>query len=133
MKIMYNYLEEIKEDVKNYINDEINLSDFTNREELEEQLNDDLWTVDSVTGNGSGSYTFDWSEAKEYVTDNMEDCKEALNEFAVDAETIVEKFLNEDWEYFDVTIRCWLLGQAISEVLDDIEEELKEAFENVEE
>lgn len=33
----------------------------------------------------------------------------------------------------DVTIRCYLLGQAIAEVLDDMGEELEEAFESEEE
>lgn len=32
-------------------------------------------------------------------------------------------FLSEDWEKMDVTIRCYLLGQAIAEVLDDMGEE----------
>ena len=58
---------------------------------------------------------------KEYVTENMEECIEALKEFCVEAETVAEKFLSEDWEYFDVTIRCHLLNQAISEVLEEID------------
>lgn len=39
----YNYLEAVKEDVKNYIDSEINFTDFDSLEELEEKLNDDLW------------------------------------------------------------------------------------------
>ena len=121
---MYNYLEAMKSDIMDYIRDEVNTSEFSSREELEEHLNDDLWTVDSVTGNGSGSYTFNRSEAEEYVNDNSDLLREALQEFCVEAETIAEKFLDADYEYFDVTIRCYLLGQAIAEALDDIEEEL---------
>ena len=49
----YNYLEAMKEDILQYIRDEIDLAEFDSLEELEEKLNDDLWTVDSVTGNGS--------------------------------------------------------------------------------
>lgn len=41
----YNYYEEVKEDVKNYINNEIDFSDFDDLEELEQFLNDELWTV----------------------------------------------------------------------------------------
>lgn len=52
----YNYMEAVKEDVKNYIDSEINFEDFDSLEELEEKLNDELWTEDSVTGNASGSY-----------------------------------------------------------------------------
>ena len=40
----YNYMEAVKEDVKNYIDSEINFEDFDSLEELEEKLNDELWT-----------------------------------------------------------------------------------------
>ena len=121
---MYNYLEAMKSDIMDYIRNEVNTNDFSSREELEESLNDDLWTVDSVTGNGSGSYTFNRSEAEEYVNDNSDLLREAIREFCIDSETIAEKFLDADYEYFDVTIRCYLLGQAIAEALDDMEDEL---------
>ena len=49
---------------------------------------------------------------------------EAISEFGVDSETVAEKFLDADYEYFDVTIRCYLLGQAISEALDEMEDDL---------
>lgn len=117
----YNYLESIKEDVKEYIENEITLSDYEDREELENALNDDLWIDDSVTGNGSGSYTFNSYKAKEYLEGNEDLVREMCNEFCVDAQTIADKFLNEDYEYFDVSIRCYLLGQAINEVLDEME------------
>ena len=45
-------------------------------------------------------------------------------EFGVDNETIGQKFLDGSWEWMDVSIRCYLLGQAISEALDEVEEEL---------
>lgn len=122
--MMYNYLEAMKSDIMDYIHNEVNTNEFASREELEESLNDDLWTVDSVTGNGSGSYTFSRSEAEEYVNDNNDLLREAISEFCVDSETVAEKFLDADYEYFDVTIRCYLLGQAISEALDDMEDDL---------
>jgi len=123
---MYDYLEAMKEDVLDYVKwnkDYFDSDVVADRERLEEVLNDDLWTVDSVTGNGSGSYTFNSYKAKEYVTDNMDLCVEMVNEFCIDSETVAEKFLNEEWEYFDVSIRCYLLGQAIGEALDELEEE----------
>ena len=121
---MYNYLEAMKSDIMDYIRNEVNTNEFASREELEESLNDDLWTVDSVTGNGSGSYTFNRSEAEEYVNDNSDLLREAISEFCIDSETVAEKFLDADYEYFDVTIRCYLLGQAISEALDEMEDDL---------
>ena len=120
----YNYIEEMKSDILDYIAENVNAGDFSDREELEEKLNDDLWTVDSVTGNASGSYTCNTFKAREYVLDNIDLLQEAFSEFCEDAATVGEKFLNEEWEYFDVTIRCYLLGQAISEALDEIEDTL---------
>lgn len=118
---MYNYLETMKSDIKDYIKNEVNTSDYSNREELEERLNDDLWNEDSVTGNASGSYTFNRADAEEYVTDNIDLLAEACKELCVTNKIVGEKFLDEDWEYFDVTIRCYLLSQAISEALDEID------------
>lgn len=130
---MYNYLEAMKEDIKEYISNEINLADFTDRDELENSLYDDLFTEDSVTGNASGSYTFSRAQAQKYVTDNIDLLKDACEEFGTDAASVGEWFLSDDWKKMDVTIRCYLLGQAISEALDDMEDELSKAFESEEE
>lgn len=123
---MYNYLDSMKEDIltairDNYTPEEI-AEKMEDRDSFEQELNDDLWVDDSVTGNGSGSYTFSRCTAKEYVNSNMLLCCEAIHEFCVDAETVAGKFLSEDWEYFDVTIRCYLLGSAIWEALEELSE-----------
>lgn len=120
----YNYLEAMVEDILDYIRNEVELSDFSDRDELEEKLNDDLWVEDSVTGNASGSYTFNAWKAKEYVTGNMGLVTEMCTEFGLDSASVAEHFLEEDWEYFDVSIRCYLLGQAIAEALDEMEMQL---------
>lgn len=119
----YNYLEVITEDVKEYIRENIELSDYNSRDKLEEALNDELWTADSVTGNASGSYTFSTWEAEENLAHNWDLLEEALNEFGYD-----ENPIGKGAEWCDVTIRCYLLGQAISEALDEMEEELEAAF-----
>ena len=64
---MYDYREAVKDDVLEYINNEINFEDFDTLEELEEHLNEVLFTEDSVTGNASGSYTFNSYEAEENI------------------------------------------------------------------
>ena len=120
----YNYLESMKEDVQEYINNEINLKDFSDREELEEKLNEDLWTCDSVTGNASGSYFCNSYKSMECVLDNMDLLEDMCKEFGVDNDTIGKKFLACEWEWMDVSIRCYLLGQVIGEVLDEVKEEL---------
>ena len=124
----YNYLENIKADVKEYIDNEINLKDFTDREELEQKLNDDLWVCDSVTGNASGSYYCNSWKAEEALAHNWDLLAEAMKEFGCEVD-----LLEKGAEWADVTIRCYLLGQAIGEVLDEMEEELEEAFTDDEE
>jgi len=120
---MYDYREAMKDDIRQAISENIDLTDYRkDRDGLEEYLNDNLFCDDSVTGNASGSYTFNSYIAGEYVKDNIDLCREALQMFCVEADTIAEKFLDEDWEYFDVTIRCYLLGECISSVLDEMEE-----------
>lgn len=130
----YNYLEAVIADVKEWIEDNMDLEhdiitgQFEDRDEIEEYLNDTLFIDDSVTGNASGSYTFNREEAKNYVLADIDTVREALQEFGTDAGTIAEKFLDEDWEYFDVTARCYILGQAIAEVLDELEEDIEAAI-----
>lgn len=117
MKI-YNYRDEMYDDIQQYIEDNIDLADYEDAEELEEALNDELWAEDSVTGNASGSYTFDRAKAREYVLANMDLLAEMCSDFGIDNSTIGEKFINEDWEYFDVSIRCYLLGEMIGTVIE---------------
>ena len=122
----YNYMEAVKEDVKNYIDSEINFEDFDSLEELEEKLNDELWTEDSVTGNASGSYTFNRVTAENYALVN-----EMVDEFDCKKQ-VCDWYLNDNFESIDVSIRCYLLGSAISEVLDELEEDFDEARKEME-
>ena len=119
MSERYNYLEAVTADVLEYIKNEVNLSDYDSREELEEALNDELWAVDSVTGNASGSYYCNAWRAEEALSHNWDLLAEALEEFGQDGTDV----LKQGAEAMDVTIRCYLLGQAISEALDELEEE----------
>lgn len=118
----YNYLEAMKDDIKDYIDENVTQEDWIeNRDGLENHLNEELWTEDSVTGNASGSYTFNSYTAKEYVMDNTDLLAEALTEYG-SREEAADILLDGKWESADITIRCYLLGQAISELLDEYEE-----------
>lgn len=120
----YNYEEAMKSDILDYIAENIDRAEFINdRDGLDEQLNDDLFTDDSVTGNASGSYFCNAYRAKEAVmADGLEYIGEACADFGIEAKEIGEKFIRQDWEWMDVTIRCYLLGGMISAVLDELEE-----------
>lgn len=114
----YNYFAAVKEDVLSYINENGIVVTSENRDEVEQELNDTLFTCDSVTGNASGSYTFNAWKAEEYLCHNWELLVEALTGFECDM-----SYLERGAEACDVTIRCYLLRQAISEILDEVEKE----------
>lgn len=104
----YDYFETIKEDIREYLKN-TDERDFN-------ILYDEMFVDDSITGNGSGSYTFSAWQAEENLNHNLDLLKEALQEFGSDLDYM------ENAEACDVTIRCYLLGQALQEVLEEIEE-----------
>ena len=124
----YDYLEAVKEDILYYIEEqyteEEQRENMENRDDWEQRLYDDLFVSDSVTGNASGSYTFNSWQAEEYLRHNMDLLAEALEDFGSDI-----SYLENGAEACDVTIRCYLLGQAINETLDELEETLEEGEE----
>lgn len=125
----YNYLEEVTNDAKAAILENLKYWNFSDREELEEVANDELWIDDSVTGNASGSYTFNTWQAEENLCHNMDELEEACDGFAQD----IGEAVKQGAEYCDVTIRCYLLGQAISAAIDELEEEGKIQYPDEEE
>ena len=137
---MYDYLENVKNDVRDFLEENPpcihDLVDFIECEkidnkgnckyyfedlcDLKEELNDTLSTDDNVTGNGSGSYTFNREEAKEYVLSGGTDLlRNAIEEGLLTSDDFVKYFTNEDWETLDVIIRCYLLYACIDEAVDE--------------
>ena len=113
----YDYLKKIVEDVKDYIKE-----NYEGVEEVDkEALYDDLWIEDSVTGNVSGSYTFNSEAAREFILNNEDLLQEALEEFCCSSDEIAKHIFDYEWQ--DVTIRCYLLSQAIDEAIEELEEE----------
>lgn len=106
----YDYFKTMKEDIREYLEN----TDERNYD----VLYDEMFTADSVTGNGSGSYTFNTYEAEENICHNMDLLKEAIEMFGGDYLSILE----QGAEACDVTIRCYLLGQVLQEVLEEEEE-----------
>ena len=124
----YNYLEAVTNDAKQAILENLNYWDFSDRDELEEKANDNLWADDSVTGNGSGSYWFSTYKAEEALCHNWDILADAISEFGGDVDV-----LRQGAESCDVTIRCYLLSQAISAAIDELEEEGKIQYQEEEE
>ena len=124
---MYNYYENLKADVENYISENKEYFKATDLEELEEELNDECWISDSVTGNGSGSYTFNTLQAEENLVGNWDLLLEALENFGQADINPIEKGA----EWCDVTIRCYLLSSAIDDVLEEMNSENNTVLEEI--
>ena len=122
---MYNYFEAVKADVIEAIKNDYDFADWKeNRDGLEEKLNDELWIDDSVTGNASGSYYCNTWKAEEALSHNWSLIIEVAEEF--EYEPIISDGYEHGAEWWDVAIRCYLLGSAISKVLDMYDNQLRQ-------
>ena len=117
----YDYLKAVENDVREYLNENYEKSVILasiqeDRDDLVEKLRDEMWVADSVTGNASGSYTFSTWDAEENLCHNLDLLSEALSDYGYDNSVNV---LEKGAEWCDVTIRCYLLGVAIENVIDE--------------
>lgn len=117
------FIDEVRNDLKEFILDRWAESQIKDLDR--EEVYDEAFTADSVTGNGSGSYFFNAWKAKESIFNMDEDLlKETISEFDID--------MSEHWggwEYLDVSVRCYALGQIdIDELLDEIRKEIGTVF-----
>lgn len=116
----YDYREAVMNDIREYLEDKgVGYVDPDGDERQE--LEDEMFVADSVTGNASGSYTFSTWKAEEYLCHNSDLLKEALESF--DGE-----FTSPEGN--DVTIRCYLLNQCFTAVLEEWNEEHPEPEED---
>ena len=122
MTNVYDYSQAVFDDVVEYLKDNV-LDDPMSLDELNsldaDQLNDDLWIEDSVTGNGSGSYTMNALKAERNLVGNYNLLCEALTESCMKDKAVIDL----EPESADVTIRCYLLSQAIDEAIDYLKDE----------
>ncbi len=121
----YNYYQEVTNDIvtqlfEDYSNDEL-IEKLEFEDDFINELQDDLFTNDSVTGNASGSYTFNSFVAKDYVLENTDLLKESY-EYFDEMETLGDDFINENWERMDVTIRCYILNECIPDAIEEVKE-----------
>lgn len=121
----YSYLNATIDNVRRYIMDnDITPADYDyDRDEMESALNDDMFISDSITGNASGSYTFNRYAAMENVLGDFDTVRGALWELGYESDAVGKMFLDEDWEALDVIARCSVLGAALSDILDEMEED----------
>lgn len=123
----YDYYKNVREDVKQRLNEWLDFNRINDYSDIDEVINavyDDFFNSDSITGNGSGSYTFNSWAAEENLCHNMDLLKEALNEFGGELNDYIDSA-----EACDVTIRCYVLGQLVGEVVKEFVEEHFPEFE----
>ena len=107
------YKEQIKNDLLDFAEEQKGYCDSL------DNFRDDAFIADSVTGNGSGSYFFNSYKAKEALGDLIwsDDLADMFREFGYDS-VPTEK----GPEYIDVSVRCFLLDEVISENEKEIKE-----------
>lgn len=107
----YDYVAEMKKDIEEYLR-ENPPKQYSDSDEMREELYEKMWVSDQITGNGSGSYTFSAWDAEEHICHNMDLLTDAIREFGASTDNLTSA------EWCDVTIRCYLLGQVLEEVLE---------------
>lgn len=115
----YNYILAMEDDIRDYIENECDLMDYDDMDNAYDDLYDRLLMSDTVTGNASGSYTFNTYKAEEYLCHNMDLLINACYEFGQSLGDAVERGA----EYCDVTIRCYLLSSVLYDVLEELNNE----------
>ena len=106
----YDYMQALISDIEDFlIMNDINICDLD--EEEYDNLYDELWDVNSVTGNLSG-YTSE-EQATEWVGQNLRLALLAMLENGYDKIDLTRKNLAT---FIDTVIRTYLLGDALAKV-----------------
>lgn len=111
------YYEEVKNDAIEAIDEQFD-NGYWDEDTEWDVVYDNLFVDDSVTGNGSGSYTFNAFKARENVSEAIFDDRiiRALDNIGCDAEHIMNYIRENDPESIDVCIRCAMLDEVYDEI-----------------
>lgn len=121
MKI-YSYPSHEQQDIKEFIEKRLDSGTFgmliQGDEDTIQDVEDLMLDQDEITGNGSGSYTFNTWKAEQNLTGNWDLLREAKEELQPNVDLI-----DKGPEYCDVMIRCYLLDWCFRKTLTDIVKE----------
>ena len=121
----YDYKEAVSDDIRDYIKEYYTVEElkekFEDKQDFENELYDILFCEDCVTRNASGSYYCNAWKSEEALSHNLDLLADALEEFGGDLNP-----LKDGAEACDVTIRCYMLGQCIGDVLEEFEDDIQE-------
>ena len=101
------YLAEVESDAQDFIDENIEYYDDFN------DAFDEMFCSDSVTGNGSGSYTFNSYKAQQNVKDALFD-ENIVTLLDWNGINIFDTLRDSGAETLDVTIRCYILSDIYS-------------------
>ena len=101
----YDYYAAVRSDAEDYLEE-----NYEGPIEDETDAYDDMFVSDSVTGNASGSYYCNTWQAESALCHNSGLLAEAIEEFGS---------CKPDPESQDVTIRCYVLGQVLHDVVEE--------------
>ena len=110
---MYNYKEQIRNDVKERLLIEGCYDDYKSDMEGIADVINLIFCDDSITGNGSGSYTFSRYEARKNVLENLDEIIEAYRNYGYSDKDLLNTMYDDNYEAVDVIYRCYLLDNGI--------------------
>lgn len=116
----YDYVKSETQDIIEYIKDNIDLNEFKDMDDnkFSDYLQDQLWTEDSVTGNGSGSYFCNADKARECLCGNEDLINEVYQDLC-DSSQLLRDITSP--ETIDCNIRCYILRKCIDKAVRQID------------
>lgn len=111
------YYQQVKNDAIEAIDEQFD-SGYWDADTEWDVVYDNLFNDDAVTGNGSGSYTFNAAKALENVKDAVwdENIRRTLNDMGITSYRIADYIENNDAEELDVIIRCIMLVEIYNDI-----------------
>lgn len=120
----YNYREAMVNDIKDWILSN-NIPYY--QENIEDQLNEDLWAESSVTGNGASYYASE-ERCNNYVSNNLSLYFEAARELCDFPTSHCKWIYQNPAQHMDSTIRCYLLYECINIAIEQLNSQAMEDF-----
>lgn len=114
----YDYYIEVTNDVECCMDEnKFDLSQFENREEAIEFLRDELWSEDSITGNGPNGYATE-EECEEFLCHNWDLVIEGFDTFGVSIPDLRAQYKKKNLaRYIDCFVLLYVLDSAIEGAL----------------
>ena len=120
----YNYRRAMIDDIKKYITDNyMERQPWMTRDDYIETLNEELWDVDEITGNGAYYYGSE-EECAGYIGYGIQELIETFDEYGYEfTQSMRDKMKHAPARYIDCLIRCHLLYECIEQAVTELEKE----------